>query len=37
MVCEILLTAPVMYRIKDLDGEEIEGRFYENELQKTGF
>jgi ABC-type transport system substrate-binding protein len=36
-ISEILDTAPVTYRIKDLDGEEIEGRFYENELQKSEF
>ena len=32
---EVLSTFPVTYKIKDLDNEEITGRFYENELQKT--
>ena len=28
---------PIVYRIKALDNEEILGRFYQNELQKTSF
>jgi hypothetical protein len=28
-------TAPVTYGLKDLTGEEIKGRFYEQELQKV--
>ena len=34
-VTEVLGTSPVTYRIKDLDDEEITGKFYEEELQKT--
>ena len=34
-VDKILLTKPVMYKIVDLLGEEIEGSFYEKELQKA--
>ena len=36
-VSEIVPSVPVTYRIKDLYGEEIEGRFYENELQRSEF
>jgi hypothetical protein len=36
-ISEVLSTVPVTYRIRALDGEEIEGTFYENELQKTEF
>ena len=36
-ISEILSTVSVTYRIRDIDGEAIEGRFYENELQKTEF
>ena len=35
VVDKILLTKPVTYRIVDLLGEEIEGSFYEKELQKA--
>ena len=28
-------TSPVTYKIEDLNGEEIQGTFYEAELQKT--
>ena len=28
-------TSPVTYKIADLNGEEIQGTFYEPELQKT--
>ena len=28
-------TNPITYKIKDLEGEEIKGTFYEPELQKT--
>ena len=31
----LLLTSPVTYKIADLNGEEIDGTFYEPELQKT--
>ena len=34
-VDHILLTKPVTYKIVDLLGEEIEGSFYEKELQKA--
>ena len=34
-VDKILLTKPVTYKIVDLLGEEIEGSFYEKELQKA--
>ena len=34
-VDKILFTKPVTYRIIDLLGEEIEGSFYEKELQKA--
>ena len=30
-------TKPIVYSIIDLDGEDIEGRFYTSELQKTSF
>ena len=35
VVEEVLPTIPVTYKIRDLEDEEITGRFYENELQKT--
>jgi transposase InsO family protein len=35
IVSEIVKTSPTTYKIKDLEGEEIEGRFYANELQKV--
>ena len=31
----IILTIPTTYKITDLNGEEIEGSFYEHELQNT--
>ena len=34
---EILNTSPITYKIRDLDNEEIKGKFYSNELQKTDF
>ena len=34
-ITKILYTNPVTYKISDLNGEEIEGSFYEPELQKT--
>ena len=34
-VVEILHTNPVTYKLKDLNGEEITGSFYEPELQKS--
>jgi len=36
-ITEIGASSPITYRIKDLNEEDIEGRFYENELQKTHF
>lgn len=35
VVDEIVETSPVTYRIRDLHDEEITGKFYEAELQKT--
>jgi hypothetical protein len=37
VIKEILNTQPVTYKIKDLNGEEIIGSFYNEELQKTAF
>ena len=34
-IYKIVLTIPITYKIIDLNGEEIEGLFYEQELQKT--
>ena len=34
-ISKILLTIPVTYKITDYNGEEIQGSFYEQELQKT--
>ena len=34
-VSQIQYTAPITYRIRDDSGEEIQGTFYEQELQKT--
>lgn len=34
-VSDVIPTDPVVYRVKDLDGEEIKGTFYEHELQKV--
>ena len=31
----IQLTIPITYKITDYNGEEIQGSFYEQELQKT--
>ena len=36
-ISEVCKTKPITYRIKALDDEEITGRFYQNELQKTSF
>ena len=36
-ISEVLPTVPVTYRIRDIGGEVIEGRFFENELRKTEF
>ena len=33
MIVDKLFTKPSMYRLKDLEGEMIEGSFYESELQ----
>ena len=35
IICKIQLTIPVTYKITDYNGEEIQGSFYEQELQKT--
>ncbi|CAG7825017.1 unnamed protein product, partial [Allacma fusca] len=37
VVDEIFHTTPVTYSIKDTDGEEIEGKFYNEELLKSKF
>ena len=34
-IVRVLRTSPVTYKIADLNGEEIDGTFYEPELQKT--
>ena len=34
-ISKIQLTIPVIYKITDYNGEEIQGSFYEQELQKT--
>ena len=34
-ISEVHYTSPPTYKIKDLQGEEIRGKFYEQELQKT--
>ena len=34
-IVEVKRTSPVMYKIADLNGEKIQGSFYEPELQKT--
>src|SRR5438093_7474040 len=34
LVSEIVKSSPITYRIKDLLGEDIEGRFYSQELQR---
>ena len=34
-ISKIQLTIPVTYQITDYNGEEIQGSFYEQELQKT--
>ena len=36
-ISEVIKSIPIVYRIKALDNEEILGRFYQNELQKTLF
>ena len=35
-ITKIKHTSPVTYKVADLNGEEIDGSFYEPELQKTG-
>ena len=35
VISEIQPTDPITYKIKDLNGEEIKGTFYREELQKT--
>ena len=35
LIDEIRPTDPITYKIKDLNGEEIKGSFYREELQKT--
>ena len=32
---EVHYTEPITYKLKDLNGEEIKGSFYEQKLQKT--
>ena len=34
-ISKIQLTIPVTYKITDYNGDEIQGSFYEQELQKT--
>ena len=34
-VSSILPTRPIVYKLKDLAGEELEGTFYKEQLQKT--
>ena len=34
-ISKIQLTIPATYKITDYNGEEIQGSFYEQELQKT--
>ena len=34
-ISKIQLTIPVTYKITDYNGKEIQGSFYEQELQKT--
>ena len=34
-ISQMQLTIPVTYKITDYNGEEIQGSFYEQELQKT--
>ena len=35
-VSEVHYTDPITYKLKDLNGEEIKGSFYEQELQNSG-
>ena len=35
VVLEVRYTDPITYKLKDLNGEEIKGSFYEQKLQKT--
>ena len=35
IISKIQLTNPMTYKITDYNGEEIQGSFYEQELQKT--
>ena len=37
IIKKILNTKPITYRIIDQSGEDIIGRFYDNELQRTSF
>ena len=37
IIDKIINSSPITYEIKDLNGEIIEGRFYENELEITEF
>ena len=37
VISKVLKTKPMTYRIIDLNNEEILGRFYSNELQKSSF
>jgi len=37
VITEIFKTRPVTYKIKDIEGEQVIGTFYNQELQKTAF
>jgi L-rhamnose mutarotase len=37
VVSKVIPSSPFTYRVKDLKGEEIEGRWYQSQLQKTRF
>ena len=37
IISKVNNTNPITYELKDLDGEDIIGKFYDNELQKTDF
>ena len=36
-IFEIVQSSPITYRIKDFQGEDILGKFYSSELQKSEF
>ena len=35
MVCKCISRKPAVYKLKDIDGETVEGTFYALELQKV--